>query len=35
MEEMTSKEISRLIEWLKSKGMTSDEIIDCLQTLSK
>ncbi len=35
MGEMTSKEISRLIDWLKSKGMTPEEIIDCLQTLSK
>ena len=30
MEEMTCKEIARLIEWLKSKGHTPDEIIASL-----
>ena len=30
MEEMTCKEIARLIEWLKSKGHTPDEIIACI-----
>ena len=34
MEEMTATEISRLIDWLKSKGMTDAEIINCLKTLS-
>lgn len=34
MEEMTATEISRLIDWLKSKGMTDAEIIDFLKTLS-
>lgn len=28
---MTCKEIARLIEWLKSKGHTPDEIIACIE----
>ncbi len=35
MEEMTCKEIARLIEWLKSKGHTSEEIIACIEYISK
>lgn len=35
MEEMTCKEIARLIEWLKSKGHTPDEIIACIEYISK
>jgi|GluameStandDraft_1065615.scaffolds.fasta_scaffold38087_4 hypothetical protein len=35
MEDMTAKEISRLIDWLKSKNMTDAEIIDCLKEISK
>lgn len=35
MEEMTCKEIARLIEWLKSKGHTSEEIIACIEHISK
>ena len=35
MEEMTCKEIARLIEWLKSKGHTPDEIIACIEQVMK
>ena len=35
MEEMTCKEIARLIEWLESKGHTPDEIIACIEHISK
>ena len=35
MEEMTCKEIARLIEWLKSKGHTPDEINACIEYISK
>lgn len=34
-EEMTSKEIARLIEWLKSKGHSPETIIECLEYISK
>ena len=29
-ESMTITEVNRLVEWLKSKGFSSDEILDCL-----
>ena len=29
-ESMTITEVNRLVEWLKSKGLSSDEILDCL-----
>lgn len=30
-EEMTCKEIAKLIEWLKAKEHTSDEIVSCIE----
>lgn len=30
-EELTCKEIAKLIEWLKAKGHTSDEIVSCIE----
>ncbi len=35
MDEMTTTEIGRLIDWLKSKGMTDSEIVECLEAISK
>lgn len=35
MDEMRATEIVRLIEWLSSKGFTSEEILECLKYLSK
>ncbi|MFR4008249.1 MAG: hypothetical protein ACLT0Y_02270 [Christensenellales bacterium] len=35
MEEMTSKQISALIAWLEAKGMTPEEILDCLRLMNK
>lgn len=35
MEDMTIKQISRLIEWLKAKGFTETDIIDCIEYLGK
>lgn len=35
MDEMTSKEIARLIEWLKSKGYSPETIIECIEYISK
>lgn len=34
-EEMTTKEVSRLIDWLKSKGLTYEEIEECIDYISK
>ena len=31
LEEMTGKEIARLMEWLKAHGHTSDEIVSCVE----
>lgn len=33
MEEMTIAEVNRLIEWLRSKGHTEEEILDCIKQL--
>ena len=35
MDGMTAKEISRLIDWLKSKEVSDADIIDCIQKLAK
>lgn len=35
MRKMSAKMIRRLIEWLKSKGMTEAEIVDCFEYISK
>ena len=33
--EMTENQRTRLIEWLKSKGMTDTEIVECLTYINK
>ena len=30
---MTAREVFNLIEWLKSKNFTSDEIVDCIESV--
>ena len=30
---MTAREVLNLIEWLKSKNFTSDDIVDCIETV--
>ena len=30
---MTARAILNLIEWLKSKNFTSDDIVDCIETV--
>ena len=35
MDSVTAKEISRLIDWLKSKEIPDAGIIDCIQNLAK
>lgn len=35
MDQMTSTELSRLIDWLKSKGMTDADIVECIKHLAK
>ena len=30
---MTAREILNLIEWLKSKNFTSDDIVDCIESI--
>ena len=35
MNEMTENQTVRLIEWLKSKGMTDEEIVQCMQYINK
>lgn len=32
---MTSSELSRLIDWLTSKGMTDADIVECIKHLGK
>lgn len=34
-DEMTTKEVSRLIDWLKSKGCSYEEIEQCIDYISK
>lgn len=31
LKEMTAREVLNLIEWLKSKNFTSDDIVDCIE----
>lgn len=33
LESMTVREVLNLIEWLKSKNFSSDDIIDCIETV--
>lgn len=35
MRKMSAKMIRRLIEWLKAKGMTETEIVECFEYISK
>lgn len=35
MDQMTSTELSRLIDWLESKGMTDADIVECIRQLGK
>ena len=35
MEEMTMKQVARLIEWLKDKGFTDAQILECIEYISK
>ena len=30
---MTAREVLNLIEWLKSKNFTSDDIVDCIEAV--
>lgn len=32
--EMTTKEISRLAEWLKNKGLSAEEILNCIDYIA-
>ena len=32
---MSTKEVSRLIDWLKAKGLTYEEIEECIDYISK
>lgn len=32
--EMTTKEISRMVEWLKTKGLTAEEILNCIDYIA-
>jgi hypothetical protein len=35
MSEMTEKQTVRLIEWLKAKGLTDAEIVECFRYINK
>lgn len=35
MEEMSSADIARLIEWLRNHGHTDTEIVQCLEYITK
>lgn len=32
---MTAKEMDRLAEWLKSHGLTADDVLDCLKYIAQ
>lgn len=34
MEDMESKTVARLIEWLKNHGHTADEIVECIEYIT-
>lgn len=34
MEDMESRTVARLIEWLKEHGHTADEIVDCMEYIT-
>lgn len=33
LKSMTVREVLNIIEWLKSKNFSSDDIIDCIETV--
>jgi len=33
LKSMTAREVLNLIEWLKSKNFSSDDIVDCIETV--
>lgn len=35
MNEMTSKEVVNLIDWLKKQGMTAEQILECIEYIEK
>jgi hypothetical protein len=35
MSEMTAEQTVRLIEWLKAKGLTDTEIVECFKYINK
>ena len=35
MRKMSARLVVRLIEWLKAKGMTDTEIVDCFNYINK
>lgn len=35
MDEMTSRQIVRLIEWLKAQGFTDEQIVECIEHINK
>lgn len=35
MEEMSTQDIYRLIEWLREHGHTAEEIVECLEFITK
>lgn len=35
MSEMTAEQTVRLIEWLKTKGLTDTEIVECFEYINK
>lgn len=35
MKEMTASQTSRLIDWLRAKGLTDKEIVECFKYINK
>ena len=35
MEELTARQTVRLIEWLRSKGFTEEQIVECIEHINK
>lgn len=35
MDEMSAKQIVRLIEWLRSQGFTEAQIVECIEYINK
>ena len=34
MDSMTTKEVSRLVDWLKAQGMTAEQACECLKYIA-